>query len=411
MNPDAASAPRGPLAAARAMRNRDGMVFLDSAMAGPGAVSILACEPDLVMRGRDWAALEAELEKRSRGSAGGGFPDGAAIGRVAYDGEFCFAFHERLHVFLHDGARWIDAPEDFETGPSGAEPLRIGFRPKVGRGRFLEMVGRAKEWIAAGDIYQVCLSHPFEGAASGRAWDFHEELRRCSPAPFAAYLDDGEMQIVSASPESFLEMNGRGIRTRPIKGTRPRLADPGSDQRSSRELMTSEKEIAELVMITDLERNDLGQVCEYGSVAVPGLLELEAFEQVFHLVSTVEGRLRPEVSQVAALRACFPGGSISGAPKKRAMEIIAELEPFPRGIYTGAIGYFGFNGASGFSMAIRTAVFERERAHFHVGAGIVADSDAESEWRETWHKAAGLLMAADSGEVRSAPSAGASDGD
>ena len=153
-------------------------------------------------------------------------------------------------------------------------------------------------------------------------------------------------------------------------------------------------------MITDLERNDLGQVCEYGSVRVPELLHLEAYEQVFHLVSTVEGLLRDEVSHVEALRACFPGGSISGAPKKRAMEIIAELEPFPRGIYTGAIGYFGFNGESRFSMAIRTAVFEPERTHFHVGAGIVADSDEESEWRETWHKAAGLLLAAGAPQSR-----------
>ena len=407
MNPDPASAIRSPLEAARAMRDREGMAFLDSAMAGPGSISILACEPDLVLRGRDWEALEAELKKRACGSAGEGFPEGAAIGWVAYDGEFCFSFHERLHVFVHGEERWIRPPEEFKTAAISGEPLRIAFRPKVGRERFLEMVNRAQEWIAAGDIYQVCLSHPFEAAASGRAWDFHEELRRCSPAPYAAYLDAGDTQIVSASPESFLEMTGRLIRTRPIKGTRPRLADPRSDQKSSRELMSSEKEIAELVMITDLERNDLGQVCEYGSVKVPGLLELEAFEQVFHLVSTVEGRMRGEISHVAALRACFPGGSISGAPKKRAMEIIAELEPFPRGIYTGAIGYFGFHGGSHFSMAIRTAVFERERTHFHVGAGIVADSEAESEWRETWHKAAGLLMAADSGELRGDRAGGA----
>ena len=394
MNPAREGVENGPVEAARAMRGRKGFVFLDAAMAGPGAVSILACEPDLVLRGRDWERLEEELERRSRGGEGGGVPTGAAIGRVDYDGEFCFAFHERLHVFDHDNGRWIDAPEDYETALESVGPLRIGFRPRIGREVFLDMVRRAKEWIAAGDIYQVCLSHPFEAEASGRAWDFHEALRRCSPAPFAAFLDEGDRQIVSASPESFLEMRGRLIRTRPIKGTRPRQADPHNDQRSSRELLSSDKEIAELVMITDLERNDLGQVCEYGSVVVPGLCELEAYQQVFHLVSTVEGRLRSGVSHVQALRACFPGGSISGAPKKRAMEIIAELEPFPRGLYTGAIGYFGFDGGSHFSMAIRTAVFERERSHFHVGAGIVADSEPESEWRETWHKAAGLLMAA-----------------
>jgi anthranilate/para-aminobenzoate synthase component I len=172
------------------------------------------------------------------------------------------------------------------------------------------------------------------------------------------------------------------------------MADQKSDRISSRELETSAKEIAELIMITDLERNDLGRVCEYGSVCVPELLKLEAYEQVFHLVSTVVGELRPEVSHVAALRACFPGGSISGAPKKRAMEIIHELEPFSRGLYTGAIGYFGYNGESQFSMTIRTAVFEGDRAHFHVGAGIVADSDPMMEWEETYHKAAGLLLAA-----------------
>lgn len=379
----------GPLEAARAMRRRTGFSYLDSALERSGAVSILACEPDLVLKGRNWAALEEELQKRSRHGA-----EGAAIGHVTYDGEFCFAFHERLHVFLHEENRWINPPANFENAPTPADPLRIDFRAQVEREVFLEMVRRAKEFIAAGDIYQVCLSHPFFAPPSSRAWDFHEALRRFSPAPYSAYLDHGNSQIVSASPECFLQMAGRQILTRPIKGTRPRMADPQSDRLSSEELKASAKEAAELVMITDLERNDLGQVCEYGSVRVPELLHLEAYEQVFHLVSTVEGRLRNGVSHLEALRACFPGGSISGAPKKRAMEIITELEPFPRGLYTGAIGYFGFNGESRFSMAIRTAVFEPERAHFHVGAGIVADSDEESEWRETWHKAAGLLLAA-----------------
>jgi len=191
-----------------------------------------------------------------------------------------------------------------------------------------------------------------------------------------------------------LRIGGSRISTHPIKGTRPRKPDARDDQLSAYDLITSPKEIAELVMITDLERNDLGQICEYGSVTVPDLLRLDRFEQVFHLVSAVEGQLRPDVSHVRALRACFPGGSISGAPKKRALEIIRELEPFPRGIYTGAIGYFGYNGESQFSMAIRTAVFEGGRAQFHVGAGIVADSIPEKEWQETLDKAAGLLLAA-----------------
>jgi aminodeoxychorismate synthase component I len=395
MNPEQPDVHRGPLEAARAMRRRTGFSYLDSAMERSGAVSILACEPDFVLRGSNWAALAEEIQKRTRQGV-----EGAAIGHVTYDGEYCFAFHERLHVFLHAEGRWINPPEDFEKSQPPGEPLQMHFRPQVEHSCFLDMVRRAKEFIAAGDIYQVCLSHPFVAAPSARAWDFHEALRRLSPAPYSAYLDNGGTQIVSASPECFLQMSDRQILTRPIKGTRPRKADPHSDRLSSEELKASAKEAAELVMITDLERNDLGQVCEYGSVRVPELLHLEAYEQVFHLVSTVEGRLRDEVSHVEALRACFPGGSISGAPKKRAMEIIAELEPFPRGIYTGAIGYFGFNGESRFSMAIRTAVFEPERTHFHVGAGIVADSDEESEWRETWHKAAGLLLAAGAPQSR-----------
>jgi anthranilate/para-aminobenzoate synthase component I len=200
--------------------------------------------------------------------------------------------------------------------------------------------------------------------------------------------------VLSASPECFLELSGRRILTRPIKGTRPRRADPDADERSAYELITSSKEVAELVMITDLERNDLGRVCEYGTVHVADLLRLERFEQVFHLVSTVEGTLRPEISHVEAVAACFPGGSISGAPKKRALEIIAELEPAPRGIYTGAVGFFGFNGESRFNIAIRTVVMRGDEASFHVGAGIVADSDPQREWQETLDKAAGILLAA-----------------
>ena len=190
-------------------------------------------------------------------------------------------------------------------------------------------------------------------------------------------------------------MSGRAVRTRPIKGTRPRRAETNADEKSAYDLITSPKEIAELIMITDLERNDLGQVCEFGSVSVPELLKLERHEQVFHLVSTVEGRLRPEVDHLAALRACFPGGSITGAPKRRARQIIAELEPAPRGLYTGAIGWLGFNGESQFNIAIRTVVIEDGRAHFHVGAGIVADSTPEREWQETLDKAAGILLAAE----------------
>jgi anthranilate/para-aminobenzoate synthase component I len=218
-------------------------------------------------------------------------------------------------------------------------------------------------------------------------------LREASPAPYAAFLHLRDRAVLSSSPECFLEMRGRTICTRPIKGTRPRSSEPEADGRMAAELRASAKETAELVMITDLERNDLGQVCDFGSVRVRELLKLEPFAQVFHLVSTVEGRLRPEVSHPSALGACFPGGSITGAPKKRAMEIIRELEPVERGLYTGAIGWFGSNGESRFSIAIRTLIAEKGTLHFHTGAGIVADSEPAAEYDETLHKAAGILKA------------------
>ena len=381
-----------PVAAAHALRDDSGTVFLDSGMTAKG-VSILAGKPDLVLSGSDWERLEREL--RSRRRDGPGYPDGAAIGFVSFDGTHHFAFYDSLHLFSHENERWTNRPLDFDPCAS-PETGRIPFVPQMSKAHFLEMVERAREYIAAGDIYQVCLAHPFVAEAEAPpAWNFFERLRCLSPAPFSAYMNFGGVQIVSSSPECFLRMSGRQISTRPIKGTRPRKSDPQSDQLSAFDLITSSKEIAELVMITDLERNDLGRVCEYGSVHVPDLLRLETFQQVFHLVSTVEGRLREGVSHVQALRECFPGGSISGAPKKRALEIIRELEPYPRGIYTGAIGYFGYNGESQFSIAIRTAVFEQGRASFHVGAGIVADSIPEKEWQETLDKASGLLLAAE----------------
>jgi anthranilate/para-aminobenzoate synthase component I len=208
------------------------------------------------------------------------------------------------------------------------------------------------------------------------------------------------MQILSSSPEQFLRFGGDAVITRPIKGTRPRHPDPARDARLAAELLASPKEIAELVMITDLERNDLGQICQFGSIQVVELARLEQFEHVFHLVSTVRGILRPGIDHVAALEACFPGGSITGAPKRRAMEIIAELERGPRGPYTGAIGYFGVDGDSQFNIAIRTAVIERDRLEYLVGAGIVADSDPLAEYEETLHKGRGLRKALDRWEKR-----------
>lgn len=263
----------------------------------------------------------------------------------------------------------------------------------LSREDFIAKVGRAQRYIRAGDIYQVNLSHRMDVALEIDGWELYRRLSDVSPAPFSAWLDGGDIQIASSSPERFLKLSGGHIQTRPIKGTRPRSANADEDARLSYELQSSEKERAELVMITDLMRNDLGRVCEYGSVQAPDLLRLERFAQVQHLVSTVEGRLRPDVTHFSAFASCFPGGSITGAPKIRAMEIIDELEPVTRGPYTGCIGYLGFNRESQLNIAIRTAVCAQGRAWFHAGAGIVADSDPDAEYDETLAKAAGFLAA------------------
>ncbi len=391
-----------PVEVAARARHLPGFVFFDSALetGEPGQLSIIAAEPVEVLSGTlaaDFPRLQTTLAARRVDAPDLGLPLGFAAGWVEYDGAFVFGLYEKALIYRHHDGTWFELGEFLpclarEAAP--LEPPRIDFQPTLPGERFCRMVARAQDFIAAGDIYQVNLAHRFAAPWAGEPFAFHEALREVSPAPYAACLALGGRGVVSASPECFLSLSGRAIRTRPIKGTRPRHDDATADEKSAYDLLTSPKEVAELVMITDLERNDLGQVCDFGSVTVRELLKLERFAQVFHLVSTVEGRLRADVDHVSALRACFPGGSITGAPKRRAREIIAELEPERRGLYTGAIGWLGFNGESRFSIAIRTAVFERGIAHFHVGAGIVADSDPEREWQETLDKAAGLLRAA-----------------
>lgn len=291
--------------------------------------------------------------------------------------------------------RTEDDDEDEDENRSRHRDLATSgpIESNLSREEFIAKVERAQRYIRAGDIYQVNLSHRLNVALEIDGWELYRRLSDVSPAPFSAWLDFGEIQIASSSPERFLSLSGGHIQTRPIKGTRPRSSDPDEDARLSYELQSSEKERAELVMITDLMRNDLGRVCEYGSIQAPDLLRLERYAQVQHLVSTVEGRLRPDVTHFSAFASCFPGGSITGAPKIRAMEIIDELEPVTRGPYTGCIGYLGFNRESQLNIAIRTAVHSQGKAWFHVGAGIVADSDPDAEYGETLAKAAGFLAA------------------
>jgi aminodeoxychorismate synthase component I len=393
-----------PCEAAAGLRHLPGLVFFDSSQEGRGRLSLIGARPVERLRGtveRDWARMEEALAgRRLPAGMDDGWPHGFAAGYAGYDGEFDFGFYEEALLYDHPSGRWM------EIGALGGELRRgekrvagtreeLRFAGHVSRDSYCAMVARAQEYIAAGDIYQVNLAHRFTAAWAGDPWELYRHFREVSPAPQAAFVQAEGRTLLSASPELFLQMSGRMVRTRPIKGTRPRRREGHADEKSAYDLITSGKELSELVMITDLERSDLGRVCEWGSVEVRELLALERFAHVFHLVSTVEGRLRPEVTQAEAWAACFPGGSITGAPKKRAREIIAELEPEPRGVYTGAIGWFGFNGESQFNVAIRTMVAERGCLHFHVGAGIVAESAPEREWQETLDKAAGMFLAAE----------------
>jgi para-aminobenzoate synthetase component 1 len=268
----------------------------------------------------------------------------------------------------------------------------IGLRSTFTHRGYLDAVARVREYIVAGDIFQANLSQRFQAPLREPPFELYLRLRRRNPAPFAAYLGFGEVTVLSASPERFLRLDRDGqVETRPIKGTRPRGLGPMHDAALGRALAESEKDRAENVMIVDLLRNDLSRVCRPGTVRVPELFALEQHPTVHHLVSTVVGTLDPGADAVDLVRAAFPGGSITGAPKVRAMEIIAELEPTRRGVYCGSIGYLSATGAMDTSIVIRTFVALDGEVYFQAGGGIVADSEPELEYRETLDKAAGLI--------------------
>ncbi len=258
---------------------------------------------------------------------------------------------------------------------------------------YLKAVARAVEYVHAGDLFQVNLSQRLLYPAEGSSVDLYLRLRQRNPAPFAGYFDLGTYQIATASPERFLRVTGDKVETRPIKGTRPRTTLPEADLFSGSELSQSVKDRSENIMIVDLLRNDLSRVCLPESLKVTQLCGLESYAYVQHLVSVVEGRLREGRSAIDLLRATFPGGSITGAPKVRAMQMIAELEPTARGAYCGSLAYLGFDGALDSNLLIRTLTAGRGWWQLPVGGGIVADSDPQNEYEETWHKAAGLLHA------------------
>lgn len=288
-----------------------------------------------------------------------------------------------------------------ERAGTTAGTLPEGWTPNMTREEFCAKVERAREYIAAGDAFQIVLSQRFSRPLAARPQDLYRHLRATNPSPYMYHLSlGGGRHIIGASPELLVRTEGGRVETRPLAGTRPRHPDPEQDARLERELLADDKERAEHVMLVDLGRNDIGRVTETGSVEVEQLMKVERFSHVMHLSSTVSGRLAEGRTAMDALRSAFPAGTLSGAPKIRAMEIIAELEPQQRGVYGGAIGCAGFDGPADFAIGLRTMVVADGQVHLQAGAGVVADSDPEAEYRETLHKAGAMITAVHRAEAQ-----------
>ncbi|MBK1859593.1 aminodeoxychorismate synthase component I [Cerasicoccus arenae] len=428
------------------LRREPGCCWLDSGIGSSNIQrkSILAAHPYLTIRawgqrieritpdcssfhsGDSLEYLANELKTHT----GGNSFEGGGVGHFSYEfgrrlagqpdhsgraqrwPDFHFQFYHAVYVFDHEtgraklhatddqaGAAALDELRDKLFHPASEPILREGgitsktFTANRSKADYCTSVEAIREAIAAGEIYQANLAQFFSTPFRGDPTALFSLLRQLNPAPFSAYLQQGDRQILSSSPELFLRVEGDQIVTRPIKGTRPRGSTAEEDQACRSALLASEKERAELLMIVDMERNDLGRIAQYGSVRVNELYHLESYATVHHLIGEVEARLRPNVSLGDILRATFPGGSITGAPKLRAMEIIAQQEPSPRDVFCGAIGWLGFNGDIALNIAIRTITCQEGRADFGVGAGIVWDSQPEAEYEETLHKAKALFTA------------------
>lgn len=292
---------------------------------------------------------------------------------------------------IHEIIHRLRQPVPETAGPPAPEPARL--RSNLSQEEFEAMVARAKEYIAAGDVIQVVLSQCFTTPQNGDPLDLYRALRCINPSPYMFYLDLGDLQLVGASPEILVRLEGQQIVYRPIAGTRPRGKTPEEDLALEKELLADPKERAEHIMLVDLGRNDVGRVAKIGSVRVPELFTVERYSHVMHLVSQVEGELAPGQDAISLLKSTFPAGTVTGAPKVRAMEIIEELEPTRRGPYAGAVGYLGFSGNLDFCITIRSFTVHRGQVYLQVGAGIVADSDPSREYQETVNKAMALMRA------------------
>lgn len=381
--------------------------FLDSSRndGEQGRYSILAWQPKAVVRLRNEDPFRAICELLKSG------PKGGVIGYFSYDlfrflenyeglkaiddlglPDGCLMAYDDVLIFDHGSGRWNREPPPAQK-KTGLQYKTGAAESNMTKERYLASVKRALDYIGGGDIYQVNLSQRFSHPFEGSPFPMFGALRNISPSFYGAYLNCGDHVVISSSPELFLKKTGRTIETRPIKGTRPRGRSADEDAAMRRDLYNSPKEAAELTMVVDLERNDLGRICEYGSVEVVAHRYIDELPTLFHTVSTVRGTLKEHAGPVDILRATFPGGSISGCPKIRAIEVIDELEPTRRHVYTGSIGFFAPNGDFTLNIAIRTMLVAGGKVHYQVGGGIVADSDPEREYQETLDKAAAMRKA------------------
>ncbi|MGQ9461436.1 MAG: anthranilate synthase component I [Candidatus Bathyarchaeaceae archaeon] len=319
------------------------------------------------------------------------FPD-VEVG--VFDDGIVFYHRKRQAFYYYLNENRLAEVDRLMREPDDSEPLSYK-QPKVNvtKEYFEKTIENAKEYVTSGDVFQVVLSKRYEFRIRGDLIDFYRSLRKINPSPYMYFLKAGDRQIVGSSPEMLLRVDNRVVETFPIAGTRPCVEKPSENKRLAKELLSDPKERAEHVMLVDLARNDIGKVSNFGSVCVPEFMTVHRYSHVQHIVSRVVGNLRDDRDCYDALRAVFPAGTVSGAPKVRAMEIIEELEPTRRGPYAGAVGYFSYNGNADFAITIRTLVANKDKAYIQVGAGIVADSVPEREWFETEHKAKVLMKA------------------
>jgi anthranilate synthase component 1 len=320
-----------------------------------------------------------------------GFPD---LQMGIFDDGIVFDHKHNMAYYYFLGENRYQEVLDAEKHSVECEQLSFT-QPRVNLSRehFENAVDKAKEYVRQGDIFQVVLSKRFDFRVQGDLIGFYRSLRNINPSPYMYFFKSGNRQIIGSSPEMLVRVENRVVETFPIAGTRPIVESPTENQRLAQELLTDPKERAEHVMLVDLARNDVGKVATYGSVCVPEFMQVHEYSHVQHIVSQVVGNLRDGCGSYDAIKAVFPAGTVSGAPKPRAMEIIEELELARRGPYAGAVGYFSFNGNADFAIAIRTLFADKDQAHIQAGAGIVADSIPEREWFETEQKAQALLRA------------------